>query len=256
MIKYGINEYSVTPVRLEPNERSEMITQILFGETFQILEETVKWSYIRLSFDNYIGWIDNKAITPISEDYLKSVNTNSQIVTKKLFTICFNHKKEQLILPAGSTLPGFNKKENTFIVNENKYYIQDSLEDDKKEITELATQFLNSPYLWGGKNPFGIDCSGFIQVIYKMLGKSLPRDAKQQVSEGNAVNFISDIQLGDIAFFDDIDGNIIHAGIILNKNEIIHASGKVRIDKIDQQGIFNQEIKKYTHHLRVIKRIL
>jgi hypothetical protein len=255
MIKFGISEQSVIPVRNEPSERAEMITQVLFGETFQIVEETVKWSYVKLTNDNYIGWIDNKTITAISEEYFKKLNTQSHDVSKNLFINVFNHNNEQILLPAGSILPNLNKEQKTFLVNENKYYTQDEMLNTNK-IEEISKQFVNSPYLWGGKNPFGIDCSGFTQVIYSTLGKLLPRDANQQVNEGSTVNFISDIQAGDLAFFDDIEGNIIHVGIVLNAKEIIHASGKVRIDNIDQQGIFNKEIGKYTHRLRVIKRLL
>lgn len=255
MVKFGISEQSIIPVRNEPGERAEMITQVLFGETFQIVEETVKWSYIKLTNDNYIGWIDNKTITPVSEEYFIKLNESSPYRCKNLFLPVINEKKEKIILPAGSAFPDFNKELNTFLVNENKYYIQDEIFGTDK-IDELAKQFLNSPYLWGGKNPFGIDCSGLVQVIYSTLGKLLPRDANQQVNIGSTVNFISDIQAGDLAFFDDIEGNIIHVGIVLNSKEIIHASGKVRIDNIDQQGVFNKETGKYTHRLRITQRIL
>lgn len=255
MIKYGISEQSVIPVRQEPSERAEMITQILFGETFQILEETVKWSSVKLTNDNYIGWIDHKTITHITEEYFNQLKSETQFVLPNVLIHVLTHTSEQMILPAGSTLPGFSKEDQTFAIQENRYYVQDNI-TGSHEINVLTKQFLNCPYIWGGKNPFGIDCSGFVQVIYYILGKHLPRDAHQQVNKGTAVNFISDVQSGDLAFFDDSEGNIVHVGIILNPKEIIHASGKIRIDHIDQQGIFSQDIKKYTHRLRVIKRIL
>ena len=110
--------------------------------------------------------------------------------------------------------------------------------------------------MWGGKSPLGIDCSGFVQIIYKILGIKIPRDTNMQVLQGQTINFIGEITAGDLAFFDDEEGNIIHTGIILNQEEIIHASGKVRIDKFDHQGIFNREEKKYTYKLRVIKRLI
>lgn len=255
MIKFGISEQSVIPVRNEPSERAEMITQVLFGETFQIIEETVKWNYIKLARDNYVGWIDNKTITPISEEYFNKINAESHYISKKLFTKVINDKDEQIILAAGSTFPKFNSGQNTFQVNENIYYIKDKLLDTNN-IEEIAKQFLNCPYLWGGKNPFGIDCSGLVQVVYSTLGKHIPRDAREQVNKGSSVNFISDIEPGDLAFFDDSEGNIIHVGMVISPKDIIHSSGRVRIDKIDQQGIFNKEIAQYTHRLRVIKRIL
>ena len=256
MIKYGISELSIISVRKEPSDQSEMTSQILFGETFQILEDTHKWSYVKITFDNYEGWIDSNSITELSEDSFNHINSNPGTVTQNLSIVILNDKNEQLILPMGSTLPNYNKLNKTLLINKNQYRLLEKYNNDKPDIDNLSKQFLNSPYLWGGKNPFGIDCSGFVQVVFKVIGKKLPRDANQQVNLGSTVNFISDVKPGDLAFIDDDEGNIIHVGIILNNNEIIHAFGKVRIDKLDQQGIYNLELKKYTHKLRVIKRIL
>jgi hypothetical protein len=255
MIKYGICVSSVIPIRREANDRSEMISQMLFGETFQVLEETIKWTFVKNTFDGYTGWVDNKEITFLSEDNYNDINKNSFLITNKLFTQIKNQRNEILILPAGSTLPNFNQETRKFNILNNQYELLEEYSSDI-DIDHVCRQFLNAPYLWGGKNPFGIDCSGFIQVITKIFGKQIPRDANQQVNSGENINFISDAVPGDFAFFDDQEGNIIHVGIILKNNEIIHASGKVRIDKIDQQGINNLDLKKYTHKLRVIKRVL
>lgn len=256
MIKYGISELSVIPVRKEPNDRSEMTTQILFGETFQIIEEQSGWSNIKLTFDNYEGWIDNKSVSIISKEVFDQINSGSNIVTQNLFNVILNDVNEHMILPVGATLPNFNSNSKTFVINENQHQIPENIFEDKLNIISLSKQFLNSPYLWGGKNPFGIDCSGFVQVVYKVLGIKLPRDANQQVKIGETINFISEVRAGDLAFFDNEEGNIVHVGIVLNQYEIIHASGKVRIDKLDQQGIYNVENKNYSHKLRLIKRVL
>lgn len=255
MIKYGISESSIIPVRKEPNDRSEMVTQVLFGETFEILEETIKWTFIKLSLDHYTGWIDNKEIRLVSEDDFNSLNQTVPWITKELFTEVKNSKDERLILPAGCSIPNFDQTTNHFIISNRPYQIINN-QPDNWDLKTVCMQFLNAPYLWGGKNPLGIDCSGFTQLILKIFGVNIPRDAGNQVNVGENINFISDSQTGDLAFFDDDEGNIIHVGIILDKHDIIHASGKVRIDKIDQQGINNLELKKYTYKLRVIKRIL
>ena len=255
MTKYGICETSVIPIRKEPNDRSEMVSQLLFGETFQVLEETIKWTYIKLTLDNYTGWVDNKEIKLISEEDLNSFQNSTNIITNDIFTKAINAKDELLILPPGCTLPNFNRYNNSFFIGRNHYKLVEKY-IKITEIDKLAKRFFNSPYLWGGKNPFGYDCSGFVQVIYKILGENLPRNANQQVNLGININFISDIKPGDLAFFDDEEGNIIHTGIILKNREIIHASGKVRVDRLDQQGIYNVDLKKYTHKLRVIKRVL
>ncbi len=255
MVKHGISELSIISVRKEPNHQSEMTSQILFGETFQIIEEAHKWSYVKITFDSYEGWIDSNSITKLSEDSFNHINSNPGTVIQNLSNIIINDKNEQMILPMGSSLPNFNKVNQSFIINKNQYQLPGKYNDDKPDIENISKQFLNSPYLWGGKNPFGIDCSGFVQVIFKVIGIKLPRDANQQVNLGSTVNFISDVKPGDLAFFDDDEGNIIHVGIILNNNEISHAYGKVRIDKLDQQGIYNLDLKKYTHELRIIRRI-
>ncbi|HAF29996.1 MAG TPA: hypothetical protein DCG75_13225 [Bacteroidales bacterium] len=255
MIKYGISELSIIPVRKEPSEKSEMTTQLLFGETFQILEEVEKWCYVKITFDNYEGWIDNKTISFITEDVFIQINSNSEISAQNLSTIVL-FRGEQIIVPAGSTFPNYNKASGTFMINKNNYQLTESYMDYSNDIKSLLMQYVNCPYLWGGKNPFGIDCSGLVQVVYKTLGMKLPRDASQQVKQGNTVSFISEAKPGDLAFFDDDEGNIVHVGILFNAHEIIHSSGKVRIDTIDQQGINNIELKKYTHKLRVIKRII
>ena len=256
MIKYGVSELGVIPVRKEPNDRSEMTTQILFGETFQIIAQENQWCFIKISIDDYEGWIDSKNISFISEDIFSKIKEDTgSIITQKLSNLILNAKNEQIILPAGSTLSGFNKADMTFKIGENEYHLSDEINDGKTHIISLAKQFLNSPYLWGGKNPFGIDCSGFVQVLFKIMNIKLPRDASQQINKGQTINFISDVNPGDLAFFDNEEGNITHVGILINSSEIIHASGKVRIDKFDQQGIYNTDLKKYTHKLRLIKRI-
>lgn len=256
MIKYGISELSVIPVRKEPNDKSEMTTQILFGETFQIIGEQSGWSNIKLAFDNYEGWIDSKSDSKISKDVFDQINSSSNTVTQCLSNVILNEANDQIILPAGATLPNFNSNSKTFTINKNQYQLSENYNENKLDIVTLSKRFLNCPYLWGGKNPFGIDCSGFVQVVYKILGVKLLRDANQQVEIGEIINFISEVKAGDLAFFDNEEGKIVHVGIILNHREIIHASVKVRIDKIDQQGIYNIESKNYTHKLRLIKRVL
>ncbi|MDY6801765.1 MAG: C40 family peptidase [Bacteroidota bacterium] len=257
MDQFGISEVSVIPVRKEPAEQSEQVTQILFGETFEIIEEQPRWVNIKLTFDQYEGWVDKKMVTYLTQESYHKIKNSPSYITKQYLTPIIDVDKNEIInLPPGCTLPNFNEKDNRFFIHQHNYLKQENSPQNNLNVIDLCKLFLNAPYLWGGKNILGIDCSGFVQVIYKILGIRLPRDASIQVNKGKTINFIGEITAGDLAFFDDEEGNIIHVGIILNKNEIIHASGKVRIDKFDHQGIFNRDEKIYTYKLRVIKRLI
>ncbi|MCK4663723.1 MAG: C40 family peptidase [Bacteroidales bacterium] len=261
-MEHGICLLSIIPVRKEPSEKSEMVTQILFGEFYEIIDLSGNWLNIKLSFDNYEGWIDKKAHNFISIDYFNELNNSSPFITSNIVSQIheINHNYSLSIL-CGSSLHFFNENEDTFRIMDKNFKLTEKTNfqkgnNQRQNIIDSAKLYLNSPYLWGGRTPFGIDCSGLTQIVFKLNGIKVPRDANQQAKTGKTVNFIENSKAGDLAFFDNDEGDIIHVGIILNKNEIIHASGKVKIDKIDHQGIFDIDEKIYTHKLRVIKNIL
>jgi gamma-D-glutamyl-L-lysine dipeptidyl-peptidase len=260
-MKYGICHLSVVPCRFEPSDKSEMVTQLLFGETIQIYEEKkVGWRKIKTAFDNYDCWIDEKQYVEINEEEFDKLNSSPATVCSEMANIIKNETNDTLIpILLGSSLPSFKNKKvsfNEFLYKYEGLTIDTSTESNKSNLAENAFMYLNAPYLWGGRSPFGIDCSGFTQIIYKLNGFKLPRDASQQAEIGDTLSFIEESESGDLAFFDNEEGNIIHVGIMLENNKIIHASGKVRIDKIDHQGIFNIDTNTYSHRLRLIKRIL
>jgi hypothetical protein len=260
-MKYGICHLSVVPCRMEPSDKSEMVTQLLFGEVLKIYEEKrVGWRKIKTAFDDYDCWIDDKQYIEINETEFERLNTSSMIVCSEMANVIMNEDNNSLIpILLGSSLPNFKKKRitfNEFIFQFDGQTIDTSKKQTKDNIVANAMMYLNSPYLWGGRSPFGIDCSGFTQVIYKLNGFKLPRDASQQAEVGDTLSFIEESESGDLAFFDNEEGSIIHVGIMLENNRIIHASGKVRIDKIDHQGIFNIETNTYSHRLRLIKKVL
>ncbi len=260
---YGISELSSIPVRTEPTEKSEMCTQILLGEHFKVLEEQENWIKVELAFDNYEGWIDRKMMKAIDEQEYHFLSENSQPVSSEIFNIVqqVDHYRNFLIV-SGCTLPHYNFKNGQFKIAETNYHIDSNAMlpsengDTRLNLIAAALRYFNSPYQWGGRTPLGIDCSGFTQIVYKIAGVKIPRDAYQQAEVGESLSFVEEALPGDLAFFDNSDGRITHVGIIWEKNKIIHSSGRVRIDNIDHAGIYNIEIQKYTHQLRLMKRII
>lgn len=254
---YGICNLSSAPLRASASDTSEMISQVLFGETFEIIEKEKEWSTIRLTFDGYEGHIDNKQFTKISEDYFLKLKTEKQYFSGEIIDFITNEKNELTTIPLGSRLPFYNNSK--LQINSNTFSYQGAVLSEKKiknKIAQTAFIYLNTPFLWGGKTPFGIDCSGLTQMVYKLCGHALLRDAKEQATQGEVLSFIEESEPGDLAFFDNEEGEITHVGIILNDYNIIHAHGKVRIDTLDHSGIFNKDLQKHTHKLRIIKKII
>lgn len=253
---YGICILPIIPLRSQASDASEMVSQVLFGDCFSVLLVKEKWVQIQLQEDNYQGWIDRKQMEEISKkEYLKLVNT-PKTITSEIVSSIFIDKEFQFYIPAGSNIDFLkNKKINTL-----NYKLKGKKEvtnyKNKQTIVETALKYINSPYLWGGKTHFGIDCSGFTQMVYKQNGINLLRDACLQATQGQIVGFLEETEPGDLAFFDNKVGKITHVGIVLENNRIIHASGKVRIDKIDQFGIFNEKLNYHTHPLRMLKKIV
>jgi hypothetical protein len=254
---FGICNLSIIPVRAEASDTSEMTSQMLFGEHFTILEKGKYWSKIQISFDGYEGYVDNKQYEEISENLFHQLATKESMYSGEIIDFITSTKNDLITIPLGSSLPNFTN--NEIVINANKYFYDGAVFSgllNKNEIIQKAFTYLNTPFLWGGKTPFGIDCSGFTQMAYKLCGYKLCRDSKQQAKQGEVLSFIEESEPGDLAFFDNEEGEIIHVGIILNDYHIIHAHGKVRIDTLDHSGIFNADLQKHTHKLRVIKKLI
>jgi hypothetical protein len=226
---------SFIPMRAEASDRSEQVSQLIFGETYEVLEENEKWYFIETSFDLYQGWIDKKQFAP----QVFEVDTHRVFAFPSALTPFEN---KQILMPLGAFVP------------EDFPHQIFSLDD----ALALFKTYIGVPYVWGGKTNFGYDCSGFTQTFFKTLGYSLKRDAYQQAAEGGEVILLSEAKTGDLAFFDNAEGRITHVGIVLENDgsyEILHASGELRIDILDHQGI-NKKSEGYSHNLRLIRRIL
>jgi len=249
-----ICENVFVPLRSAPSHKSEMLSQILFGEKYTIVDKSGKWLKIETLFDKCQGWIDMDHLQ-FSED---NEGAESKVLNRSL--LCYKHDHTKLVLEPGCEVINPDFVDHTFTIGKNIYKtcseFSDSYISTNDSIGDTGMKFINSPYIWGGRIPSGIDCSGFTQLVYKIHGIPIPRDSRQQVETGNNIDFIDETKSGDLVFFDDERGCITHVGMILSRGLVIHASGRVRIDSIDHNGIFKLEIGGYSHKLRTIRRIL
>jgi hypothetical protein len=248
-MRYGICKISIAPLRLETSDSSEMVSQALYGELFKILDHRKNWLYIRLHHDLYEGWIDDKQVLELDVTVYDSLTSQSTVYSSQLTSPVAHKDKSLSTLTIGAQVSSCDILSDTYIDKTNP------TSKRKYQVVDEALQLINAPYLWGGRTPFGIDCSGFTQLIYRLCGEQLKRDASQQAAQGEALSFIEESSPGDLAFFDNREGLITHVGIIMEDHHIIHAHGKVRIDRLDQTGIYNVAENYHSHKLRVIKSI-
>lgn len=257
--EYGICRVAVSPLRADQSDRAEITSQLLFGDHVEILEKTDKWWLIRNAYDGYEGWLDYKQLGELNAEQFAKCNDSHFMVPAQVANEIIAADGSKYYLAAGSNLPLY---ENGYCyLGDERFELAftpsrpDSVISTDK-IVSTALFFQNAPYLWGGRTLFGIDCSGFSQIVFKLNGIKILRDASQQAEQGTAVDFLPEVKRGDLAFFDNNQGRITHVGIMLSATEIIHASGKVRIDPMDNQGIYNAELGRYTHQLRIVKRFV
>ncbi len=255
---FSICSLSVVPVRAGRKYKSEMVTQLLFGEVVECWEKNGDWTKIRCVWDNQIGWVPSNQLTPITEEEANRYQTT--------FACCMELAQPAIAadhflpLTMGASLPCFDGMRfeiaGTSYSFSGQVITPQNIQTSIDLLIKLARKYLYAPELEGGRSPFGIDSTGLIQILFKMLGIAMPRDAYLQARKGDNVDFYEQASIGDLVFFQDKNGHINHVGLICEKDRILHTFGKVRIDKIDHFGIFNIETKKYTHKLRVIKRVL
>ena len=243
-MEYGIVNLNLVPVRKKNNAKSEMISQLFFGETIEVVSKTINWCLVISNLDNYKGWVRDSHFLSIPKiDYIKINRKKKKFSSTD--TLLYNNKFKNYTVPAGSIISNCN------------YLSFDCISNDKNfhGLEEIALSFLNSPYLWGGKTKFGTDCSGFVQSVFKIYGKILPRDSYQQALIGTEVN-LENSKAGDLAFFGKKIDAITHVGIVISNKRIIHSSGKVRIDNIINEGILNVDSEEISHELQSVRRIV
>jgi len=246
-MEFGYCRVALSPVRSDKKDSAEMVNQLVFGEAVEIKDKDGNWIYIKSSYDGYEGWIDEKQINYLSHKEYSNWIENSTF----LFS---NH--QQIRTPFGTqtiyTGSFVGKSTPSFSIGNQEYQL--TKKNQPKPFITFAKQFLNTSYLWGGKSIVGIDCSGFTQLVFRSQKLFIPRDASQQIHLGTEIQF-NENKEGDLAFFTNTTGRVIHVGLILKNNLIIHSSGRVKVDKLDATGILNIETGTYSHRLYQIKRI-
>ena len=248
---------SVVPMRKEPSHRSEMVSQVLFGEYVETGEAKDDFVFVTCLYDSYQGWVQASQLTPVSaeqvlttDDYIGtfaaelSVNSRSRMVP---FGVPVYSQKPGDVLRFGNQQVSYNVQEMAVWQSRGKTLTKENLD-------AAIGMYLETPYLWGGKSVYGIDCSGFVQQVFKLFGVKLLRDAYLQAEQGSPVAGPEEARLGDLAFFDNEKGRVVHVGIVLGNGVIAHASGKVRVDTLDNDGIVNRDTGKRTHQLHSLKR--
>ncbi len=260
-------------MRAEASEGAEQNTQILFGETFDVLEEKPRWNRVKLHLDGQEGWVDAKMVTKMSPAEYKSYHEayigSSAIVAMPMAYAVSENNGQTIPLTAGTRLAKYQvTKDEAQKVFFGRFevlgvgfridpgmVIAKSPDLNEQNLLQTVRFFLNIPYLWGGKNAMGMDCSGFTQVIMSLFGKALKRNAGEQVTQGRKISDLSKVQAGDLVFFDHEDGKISHVGVAIDSERLIHCSGRVKVEKLDSNGIFNAETGVYSHHLMAIRRV-
>lgn len=248
-MSYGICALSLIPLRNAAQHDASIISEVLYGEIFTITESKKQWAHVLLS-DGSEGWVEKIQYKEISPSQFDALSKDSPKVAADLVEFIFKNGTILFPISIGSLVHNCSFLKHTYegAISGEKL--------EKSKVREMAFIFLNAPYRKGGKSPFGIDAAGFVQTVYRLCGCALPRTAMAQSEQGEVLSFIEETEVGDLAFFDDEEGIINHVGIILENNHIIHAFGQVRIDRLDQMGIFNNAARTHTHKLRVIKKII
>lgn len=254
--RYAVCCVPVSPLRKDPSHITEMVSQQLFGECCIVTDSYPdNWIKVSCKYDGYEGWCQLSHVADIDKDQYEL--PDNDLTADWVNEVDYNG--HHMFVPLGSTLTAL-KNGHTFwrrstVKYSGKVWDPTEVKITPKLIKQLSYKFLNSPYLWGGKSVFGIDCSGFTQMVFKLINIPLPRDSYMQVELGDTV-MLKQAKCGDLAFFHNAEGRIVHVGILLSDNEIIHSSGKVRLDKMTKEGIVNVETKQRTHDLAVIKRVV
>ncbi len=257
-MKNGLCLIATAPLRLHPDHRSEMVSQLLFGECFFVLEQVTDWLHIEMAHDHYRGWVAANQVELVDEATAESLEKAPRRLTAEhLYPITERISGITQLISAGSQL--LLHDTDTMKINDKVFHYQGQTIDPAKPVKnglqKHANLFMHTPYVWGGRSAYGMDCSGYVQTIFRMQGLSMARDAAIQARHGQTIHLLAEARTGDLAFFDNAEEEITHTGLLTGDGHILHAYGAVRKDRIDHHGIFNTTNNSYSHRLRIIKRM-
>lgn len=260
IMEKGITFQGYVPIRKEPDHTSEMVSQVLFGEEFRILDTTDKWLHISLDFDEFEGWVEKQSVYQVGlvNEPEKGIHSEGRMVSSPFITALDLRLCQQIILPTGAMWPNGSGKTISLHGYDFEILSEDGLITPGPDVDpeEIGRGLISLPYLWGGRSGFGFDSPGLVQMLCRMMGESIPRHCDLQSKLGTTINFVHEIQRGDLAFFDNEEGEIVHVGMALDAGRILHISTDVRIDRFDLYGIYCMEKETYTHKLRLIRRVI
>jgi cell wall-associated NlpC family hydrolase len=253
--QYGFCALARIPMRKEPSSESEMVTEILFGEGLLVFEKQGEWYKVEC-FQPYEGWVNIKQITFINEQESLRLMNPTFFCADDCTLVSLTEPPLRIL--KGSPLPSFEKASHTSTINGKIWTVKGKVVEQKKDLVTLlqyAEGYLNAPYFWGGRSPYGIDCSGLMQILFRFVGIKLPRNVDWQVTKGVDV-VCQEPQVGDLAFFKNKKGDLVHVGLVYAPGKVLHASGYVKISTLDQQGIINDDGVGYSHFFYKAIRVL
>ena len=261
-MQYAIVLLPIVPLRSAASDCAEMTSQLLFGDFVTIqAQSATNWTQVCNLFDQYTGWVDTKMLTPLDEVEFNRLQSLPLYFVKQPSADAKEHcSTYPLRLSIGVSLPGYDPLRQRMQVLDRSFQIPlraVSCAQDVviKSLLRTASYYIHTPYLWGGKSIYGIDCSGFVQSVYRLYQINLPRDASQQVHCGQPIDFAAR-RPGDLAFFSNQAGKVVHVGIVYTPSQIIHASGSVHIDPLSEEGIYSHTQGRITHEKLVLRRVI
>ena len=256
--QYALGRFTAAAIRSHAKEKSEMTSQLLLGEPVTVLENGKTFCRIRCCDDDFEGYVRSDQLIAATERSFRLQRDNPAFALDLWSTIL----GDQAGLPVtfGARLPEFDGMRLLHGERRFSYSGQAALSEDLRTEADLLLRFarrwLYAPALTGGRTPAGIDPGAFVQLVSRLINVKLPRTPAAMSQHGRMVDFVIQAQPADLAFFDNRRGDITHVGILLPDSQVLHVGDRVRIDAVDHYGIFNYEVGRYTHRLRVVKRLL